>query len=84
METLSSNAMMNSFFKSASGCWLLAPGLVLFVDLSALGAVRTAEVASDYDSDGDSDRQPDSNVAGGDAHRGAHAGAESDAENNLH
>ena len=75
---------MNSFFKSASSFWLLAPGLVLFVDFRALGAVRPAKVASDDYSDGDSHGQPDGNVTSGDAHRGADAGAEGDAENNLH
>ncbi len=70
--------------KSASGLWLLAPGLVLLVDFGALGAVRATKVASDYYSDGDSHGQPDRDVTGGDAHRGADAGAESDTECDLH
>jgi hypothetical protein len=59
--------MMDSFFESASSFWLLASGLMLFVDFRALGAVRSVKVASDYDSDGDADTQPGRNVAGGDA-----------------
>jgi hypothetical protein len=59
--------MMDSFFESASSFWLLASGLVLFVDFRALGAVCATKVASDYDSDGDADTQPGRNMPGSDA-----------------
>jgi hypothetical protein len=58
--------MMDSFFESASSFWLLASGLVLFVDFRALGAVCVTKAASDYDSDGDADTQPGRDVPGSD------------------